>query len=666
MFRNTHSVLGLGVSVFLRDDFTRNAAKIRKSFDSLAAHSQKQIIAQTTAIRDRGLGMALAGTGMLYGMRQAVMAVKDFDAALHLTIGVGGMGGTAKQYEDSMRRLKAIAIDLSRTVPYTATEISQGFTELAKGGVGLEGMQKMTKAMMLFASAADLPQIGGEEGAANILLNIMAQYGKTFDEAQLVVDKMTKAFNMTTVDAAQVYETFKYATPFLRMYNMTLDETLAITAGIAQSGLKGSISGTTFGNFYTYLAEAVGSSARPKQKKALARLGLTPADFIDPKTGGFKPSFEMLTKLQEGLQKLPLLERNSALLDLFGKRGARESNLFQFLKAESTRGTPAKTLQELIKSLEDGNVAKEAENVNKIRMESYAAKIQLFNNAIFELADSFSEAIMPIVIPAMRLLAEAFRGLAAFGKTGLGKVLMAVTALGVVLYTLTGVLTFFFANRLLGKLTAASPGFIDSLFLLARNMQGKFSYFNRAGRLISGFTGTFLKKGMGWKWLLDFFSFKWFNVANLSKIIRFIPLWGKIAIGIGALLFTLYKFSDGFHNMVVKIKDSIVYMFKVVVAYGKWFFRNFDFSTTTDQNDAMLRADLAAARGDVNAGVRGNYGGKDAKTQLVMEELLKFLKDSEGKAVQVTIVDPRGRTLSTSEKNRADTSSLIRTTGYKP
>lgn len=641
MYGNLNGLLGLGVSIFLRDDFTKNSKKVYDSFTKLNKGMQGRIKNQLNQIQTLGVGVGLAGVGIMRGMRSAVNEVALFQESLYKTKGIAGITG------DEMERLKYLALDMSYKFPYAAGQISDAFLELSKAGVAANDMEKMTKAVLSFASAADI-QIGGEEGATNMLLNIMAGFKMPYKSAMLVSDMIAKAANVTTVSPSQIYESFKYSQDTLKNFNLSLSDSLALISAMAQSGIKGSRAGIALQNMYVQLAKSLGE-ATPKDKKALAMLGLDTKSLMDSH-GNLLDIATILGIIQPKLAAMGDIEASNVMNNLFGVRGGRgASDLANFLEAKGLEGMPAKSLAELRRLVSPGSAIGSSADIVKARMDSPEQRLQQWNKAMMDFKVSFVDAILPILLPAVQFLAKVMQKMAQIGRTPLGKAVMVIGALAVVITTIAAFTAAAVASlailRLSGRLFQfKGQGGIISIFqMLFGNLKGKFTLFNSIGRLITPL-GRFMPLwATGLKGV-----FPW-----LTKVVGLLGPWGKALAGIAGTGYILYNMSSGIKTMFDDLGKSIGEFFKTIWAYIKYagnLIRTLDeWGYSKNQADVQLDEDLRVARGLrvsqpnsapslPNFSVSNPYG--------MLDKYIKILTNSPNREVTLTVVMPDGKKIS--------------------
>jgi len=610
---------------------------------------------------------ALGGLSMMYGMRKAMDEVNEFQTVLYKTKAIAGL--TTAEMNDMQQR----ALDLSYRFPFAATQIAETFLELSKAGIKTkEDMDAMTQATMGFATVADIA-IGGEGGSTNMLLNVMAMFGKNISDSKLVAAQLAKAANLTTVSAPQIVESLKYAGPLLKMFNVDMVDAVGEISALAQAGLKGSIAGTSIANSYRFMADAVSAQQSPKQAAALASMGLTSANFQDA-NGNLKERVELLTMLRDRLKGMGTIPRNQALETIFGVRGAKVSLLMDFLDGKTMEGLPAKTMQEITDQI-GKTTGGELDKLVFDRMSQPQQQMFLWNKAMFELKVSMTEVIQTGLIPLLRVLTKVAKVLAAFSHTTLGKIVIGAGVIVIVLGTLAAGIMAMMASlaliRMSGGFTLFAQGGglfkgIANIFqALKLNLSGVFTFFAKNGAMMSLSAGKWKFIATWGKSLANFFSVG--MGAGIARIIGLISPWGRAIAVITVALTVLYNISDKFKGVL----DSIGNMF---VSVYNWIRGVVNHLTAFLPGNYGQLAQLATrhATGSVTPATRPvaetrspYFTDPSGKTMMKIDQLIDSITGQKGGDVVVNFVTPDGRVIDTKRINREQQKALNQTLGFK-
>lgn len=236
---------------------------------SLAGLSMKLDNVATTMNR---AGSTLTKSITLPALAAGAAAVKvstDFDSALRE---IAAVSGETDITSESMRTLRQAALDLGRDGKFSAIEVAQGFTDLARAGLTVEQQMKSIAPVTALATVENIKMADAAEKA----LNINFGFGRSVEQLGNSVDVLAKASAATTTDMVELTDAFRFAGPVAFAAGQTFNETAAALGLLAQAGFKGSTGGTA-------LRGAIARLAAPSKEatKALADLGIATEDTYD-------------------------------------------------------------------------------------------------------------------------------------------------------------------------------------------------------------------------------------------------------------------------------------------------------------------------------------------------------------------------------------------------
>ena len=222
------------------------------------------------------LGWTAAIGGAVAIVKNVVGVIVDFDKASSKLEAV--LGATKQE----MGQLRQQAKDLGATTAYTATNVLELQTELAKLGFPTQDIRNMT-ASTLDAAAA----LGSELGEQAALTGaVLKQYSFDSKETGRINDVLAKSASSSALS----FESLSTALPIVgataATAGVSLERTTALLGTLADRGIDASTSATSLRNIFLTLAEK----------------GLT---------------------YEEAMAKInTATDKNAASFDLFGKRGA--------------------------------------------------------------------------------------------------------------------------------------------------------------------------------------------------------------------------------------------------------------------------------------------------------------------------------------------------------
>lgn len=241
-----------------------------------------------------------------------------FRGGLATTIPTGFLIKQATEFEDQMLFLatKVQATDtqfasleftirrLGETTSFTAVEVAQAATELAKASFSPREIEQSLQATLDLARGA---QIELSE-ASSILANTMKTFDRPMEEAGKVTSEFIAAARMGTLDVIDLKESLKEMSGTLRSLNVDLPTALALLDTLSFSSIKATKGGTSLNTAVLNLGQNL---------HKLQKIG------IDFKLAQSLDLVDVLDQIKQRIAFLPDLERIAFLQDIFNIRGGR-------------------------------------------------------------------------------------------------------------------------------------------------------------------------------------------------------------------------------------------------------------------------------------------------------------------------------------------------------
>lgn len=315
---------------------------------------------------------AIAGIGAGAVFADVLKTAGDFEAQLK---NVGVVSGATQA---QLASLSATALKLGAETSFSASEAADAMKELAAAGFKVDEVLKATPGVLSLAAAGQL-ELGR---AAEIAANTLGQFNLKAGDVGRVNDVLVTAANASSLSVEQLAQSFKFVGPVASTLGVSLEETAAALATLAQAGIKGEQGGTG-------LRGALSSLLTPSKAAsgALEELGLTLGD-IDPQTKGLAGAFAALGAKGASV---------SQLFTIFGNEGAGVAAILA-KQTDALRGfTTAVT----------GNLGEAARVA--------AEKTKGFNGAIDQLSGAFETLKISVansgILEAFTSIAQAAAGL---------------------------------------------------------------------------------------------------------------------------------------------------------------------------------------------------------------------------------------------------------------
>ena len=270
----------------------------------------------------------------------------------------GGTQGQIASLEQEFTRL-------GRTTRFTASQAAQAGVFLARAGFEADTIRDVSEATLELALATGVDTAK----AADIATNVLTAFGQEIEQLPGVFDQLTFVVSRTNTDLLALSEALKFIAPSAQSANVPLNQIIALLGVLAQSGLRGSIAGTSLRRVISGLANET-----PTVAKKLATLGLTFED-INLDGGDLIGVFELLQK------------RGVDLGDAFALFGVRGGPGFEALRRH---------LPEVIR------LAKETENVSGFTSEL----ARIMGDNLFDALVRVGSAMESIILALGKIGAE--------------------------------------------------------------------------------------------------------------------------------------------------------------------------------------------------------------------------------------------------------------------
>lgn len=238
------------------------------------------------------LGASLGGAAIFQGLKNAVGIISDFESRMDEVAAITGAVG------DEFKSLEKDAMRLGSSTKFTASQVAE--LQVAYGRLGF------TTREILSATEAtlDLAAATGEDLAksADVAGSTVRGFGLNAAETQRVVDVMAASFNQTALGLDNFTESMKYVAPVANAAGASVEETTAMLGVLADSGIRGSMAGTSLRKIFTDMTK----DGRPLKERLaeLAAKGITLADSFDEVGRTAQTSLLILSKNTDKIDKL--------------------------------------------------------------------------------------------------------------------------------------------------------------------------------------------------------------------------------------------------------------------------------------------------------------------------------------------------------------------------
>lgn len=243
-------------------------AKTEKQMGKLSEKTKTVNSVLTTAA---GTIVGLIGKRVILGMIEAfknsISTITSFESA---NASLAAVLGTT---QDGVKRLTADAQRLGEVTEYSASQVTQMQTELAKLGFNEKEILDSTQYILQFATAtgSDIPAAAQLAGAA------LRAFGLESTEMQRVVSAMAVATTKSALDFTYLQNSMSTIAPVANAFGFSIEDTTALLGTLANSGFDASSAATATRNILLNLADSSGKLAKALGKPITSLDELAPA-----------------------------------------------------------------------------------------------------------------------------------------------------------------------------------------------------------------------------------------------------------------------------------------------------------------------------------------------------------------------------------------------------
>lgn len=195
------------------------------------------------------LGIVMSFVRYLTGAAQTMREFEQANANLSTILGTS---------RDGMKALTDSALSLGRITEYTARQVTELQTELAKLGFGQGSIIAMQKPVLEFATAvgANLADAAAVAGSTLRAFNLRsAETEETLATLAVATNKSALSFDRIQTSIGTVF-------PVANAFGLSVKDTTALLGALANAGFDASSAATAARNIILYLADANGKLAK--------------------------------------------------------------------------------------------------------------------------------------------------------------------------------------------------------------------------------------------------------------------------------------------------------------------------------------------------------------------------------------------------------------------
>lgn len=351
------SVQGKRAPKELQAEFKRLDSQLRKAEKSVGQF-QRNVGNYRSSLK--GIGSELLGAFGIVGgvslladgIRNSVQIVVGFEDAINK------LGAISNASKDDLAALQQQAKDLGSTTAFTATEVAQLQTELAKLGFNPTQIQQSTKAIIDLSIALDT----NAARAAALAGSQIRAFRLDASEAGRVAEVLGISTTKSALDVEKLENSLKQVSPAAAALGFSIEETVALIGALSNAGFRGEQAGTALRNIFLKLANPTSNLSKELGTGIDSVEKLVPAlQKLRDSGGDLQKSLE-LTDIRAVTAFETLLSGSGTVEELTNELSGLDGELAQLANTRlDTVSGKTKLLgsawEGLILSVEDGNGA---------------------------------------------------------------------------------------------------------------------------------------------------------------------------------------------------------------------------------------------------------------------------------------------------------------------
>lgn len=341
----------------------------------------------------------------------AVKTAADFDSAMSKVAAVSGATG------DELDALRDKAREMGAKTKFSASEAADAMNYMAMAGWKTGDMLEGIEGIMNLAAAS------GEDLAttSDIVTDALTAFGLSAADSGHFADVLAAASSNANTNVSMMGETFKYCAPVAGALGFSCEDTAQAIGLMANSGIKGSQSGTALRSIMTALAGEVKFCGDAFGEMEIATTN---------QDGSMRELNDILADCRVAFAQMSESEQASAAQALVGKNA-----MSGFLALMNAAPADIQKLEGAISTCSDeiDGYNGVTEKMAAVMQDNLGGQLTILKSQLQELAISFGEILMPAIraiVSKIQGLIDHFNALSPAAKETIVKIALVAAALG--------------------------------------------------------------------------------------------------------------------------------------------------------------------------------------------------------------------------------------------
>lgn len=581
--------LAAAVSIKAFDNFTKPIKKMQAAFLKFSSKMQASIdatarkldklasgIKKTAAVTAALIAVFIAGTADI------AKTGAEFDQSL--VTAAAKFPEQIQKGTEAFSELEKAAATIGETTEFQASRGAEGLRFLAQAGFDAQAAIGVLPKSVDLATASNLDLATATDYASDALgiFNL-----ETKDTNQLVknfgiaTDVMAIGVNRANMDMTQLFESMKEGGSVATAAGQDIQTFVALSAGLAGAGIKGSKAGTSLKNVFLGLVAPTSEAG-----VLMDRLGIKTVDAM----GNVRDSIDIFADLQKEMKKLDEGDRLKVAEKLFGRIGLAGANRLLTINTENLRGLrqelynsegATKKLADIMRNTLSGDLKQLDSVIESVKLSTFS----LIEDALREVVGGMVEwirenktfisqnlgAVLKFILENAKPIVKILATLATFA----GSILALNLAFKILSGTMIVVNAVMAANPV-GLIALAIAGLIgliatmviwwDEIVSVLRYVWDEFGNVIRVMLMLTGPIGWFINAAIAiienWDTIGPYFE-------NLVSGIWDGFKW--LGGGIGSFIFDAVQFAkSAIQDLISWVMDSFAYITEKFSGFLEW------------------------------------------------------------------------------------------------
>jgi len=356
-------------------DFRRDMHNVRGDVEQLSESALKNQSAWNT------VGVALTA----FGVGTAALLASTGRAAITWETAWTGVLKTVDGSAEQLERLQGDLRQMALEVPASAVEIAGVAEAAGQLGIKVDDVAAFTRTMINLGYTTNL----SADQAATALARVANIMGTLPDDISRMGSTIVDLGNNSATTEAEIVDFSTRLAAAARQAGLTEAQMFAFASTLTSVGVEADAGGTAMSKVFTSVADAVRSGN--DDLEVFARVaGISAADF---KTAFETDAASAIAMFIDGMGRMS--RAGESTTEIFDTLGLTDQRLMRaVLSAGSAQGLLTRQLKLATNAWEENSaLTAEADK----RYATAASKIQVAKNAVFELAVSMGEHLLPII-----------------------------------------------------------------------------------------------------------------------------------------------------------------------------------------------------------------------------------------------------------------------------